>query len=47
MAPIIKEGVTLDWVVSVHDPELRHGRKSASKRIDGHKGPLWWIPRAS
>jgi hypothetical protein len=26
--------------VSVHDPEMRHGRKSASKRFDGHKAAI-------
>jgi hypothetical protein len=26
--------------VSVHDPEMRHGRKSASKRFDGHKAAV-------
>ena len=26
-----------DRIVSVHDPEMRHGRKSAVKRFDGHK----------
>ncbi len=30
-------GVAKDRVVSVHDPEMRHGRKSRSKRFDGHK----------
>lgn len=35
--PAIKEGVAKDRLVSVHDPEMRHGRKSASKRFDGHK----------
>jgi len=34
----IKEGVAKDRVVSAHDPVMRHGRKSASKRFDGHKG---------
>jgi transposase len=38
--PAIKEGVAKDRVVSVHDPELRHGRKSASKRFDGHKAAI-------
>jgi hypothetical protein len=33
----IREGVAADRIVSVHDPEMRHGRKSASKRFDGHK----------
>ena len=36
----IKEGVSRDRVVSVHDPEMRHGRKSKSKRFDGHKAAL-------
>jgi hypothetical protein len=26
--------------VSEHDPEMRHGRKSASKRFDGHKAQV-------
>ena len=26
--------------MAIHDPEMRHGRKSASKRFDGHKGAL-------
>src|SRR5579884_28114 len=34
---VLHEGVSPDRVVSVHDPEMRHGRKSASKRFDGHK----------
>ena len=36
----LKEGVARDRVVSVHDPELRHGRKSRSKRFDGHKAAI-------
>jgi transposase len=35
--PAIKEGVSRDRMVSVHDPEMRHGHKSKSKRFDGHK----------
>lgn len=35
--PTLKEGVSRDRIVSVHDPEMRHGRKSSSKRFDGHK----------
>jgi len=27
-------------MVSVHDPEMRHGRKSATKRFDGHKAAV-------
>lgn len=38
--PAIKEGVSPDRVVSVHDPQMRHGRKSASKRFDGHKAAI-------
>ena len=33
----LKEGVSRDRIVSVHDPEMRHGHKSSSKRFDGHK----------
>jgi transposase len=36
----LKEGVARDRVVSVHDPEMRHGRKSRSKRFDGHKAAI-------
>lgn len=36
----LKEGVTADRIVSVHDPEMRHGRKSAAKRFDGHKAAV-------
>lgn len=36
----IKEGVARDRVISVHDPEMRHGRKSSSKRFDGHKAAI-------
>jgi len=36
----LKEGVAEDRVVSVHDPEMRHGRKSKAKRFDGHKVAL-------
>ena len=35
-----REGVRPDRVVAVHDPELRHGRKSAAQRFDGHKGAI-------
>ena len=36
----IREGVSPDRVAAVHDPEMRHGRKSAAKRFDGHKGAI-------
>ena len=35
--PRIRQGVAPDRVVSHSDPEMRHGRKSASRRFDGHK----------
>ena len=35
--PAIRGGVARDRVVSHSDPEMRHGRKSASRRLDGHK----------
>ncbi len=34
---VLREGVSPDRLVSVHDPQMRHGRKSASRRFDGHK----------
>lgn len=36
----LKEGVARDRVVSVHDPEMRHGRKSSSRRFDGYKAAI-------
>lgn len=36
-APQIRHGVAPDRVISVTDPEMRHGRKSSSRRFDGHK----------
>ena len=36
----LKEGVARDRIVSVHDPEMRHGHKSKSKRFDGHKAAI-------
>ena len=33
----LKQGVAKDRVVSVVDPEMRHGHKTASKRADGYK----------
>jgi hypothetical protein len=38
--PAIHRGVAPDRVVSVVDPEMRHGRKSPSKRVDGSKSHL-------
>jgi hypothetical protein len=33
----IRQGTSAERICSVHDPEMRHGRKSASVRYDGHK----------
>jgi len=33
----IRQGVAKDRIVSVSDPEMRHGRKSSHQRFDGHK----------
>lgn len=38
--PALKDGVSRDRILSVHDPEMRHGRKSAAKRFDGHKAAV-------
>jgi hypothetical protein len=38
--PAQKQGVAKDRMPAVHDPEMRHGRKSASKRFDGHKADV-------
>jgi|TARA_Y100000031_G_scaffold113277_1_gene125127 transposase len=38
--PEIKQGVAKDRIVSVHDPEMRHGRKSSKARFEGHKGAV-------
>ena len=35
--PAIRHGVAPDRVVSVVDPDMRHGRKSHSSRVDGYK----------
>ena len=36
----LKDGVAKDRMVSVHDPEMRHGHKSSSRRFDGHKAAI-------
>jgi IS5 family transposase len=36
----IIDGVAPDRMVSVHDPEMRHGRKSVSQRFDGYKASV-------
>ena len=39
-APKITQGVAQDRIVSVHDCEMRHGRKSVSQCFNGYKGTL-------
>ena len=36
----LKDGVSRDRMLSVHDPELRHGHQSSSRRFDGHKAAI-------
>ena len=36
----LKDGVSKDRTVSVHDPEMRHGPKSSRRRFDGHKAAV-------
>lgn len=36
----VRRGTSGERIVSVHDPEIRHGRKSASTRFDGHKAAV-------
>ncbi|HEY4960052.1 MAG TPA: IS1182 family transposase [Terriglobales bacterium] len=36
----IKQGTEKDRLTSVHDPEMRHGHKSASQRFNGHKAAI-------
>ena len=36
----LKDGVSRDRMMSVHDPEMRHGHKSSSRRFNGHKAAI-------
>lgn len=38
--PEIIDGVAEDRIISVHDPEMRHGHKSITQRFDGYKGSV-------
>ena len=38
--PAIKQSVAKDRRLAVHDPELRPGRKRASKRFDGYQAAI-------
>ncbi|MEW5920562.1 MAG: transposase [Bacillota bacterium] len=33
----LKQGFAKDRIISTTDPEMRHGRKSSSRRFDGYK----------
>ena len=36
----LKQGVAKDRIISVHDPEMRHGHKTSSGRFNGHKAQV-------
>ena len=36
----IRDGVSKDRMLSVHDPELRHGHQSSRRRCNGHKAAI-------
>ena len=36
----LRDGVSRDRMMSVHDPEMRHSHKSSSRRFDGHKAAI-------
>ena len=36
----LRDGVSKDRMVSVHDPEMRHGHKSSRRRFNGHKAAI-------
>ena len=38
--PVLREGVAGDRMPAIHDPEVRHGRKSKSHRFVGHKAQV-------
>jgi IS5 family transposase len=42
----LKQGVAPDRQCSVADPQMRHGRKSASKRFNGYKGHATIEPKS-
>ena len=36
----LRDGVSKDRMLSVHDPEMRHGHKSSRRRFNGHKAAI-------
>ena len=44
----LKDGVSRDRMMSVHDPEMRHGHKSSSRHSSTDtRRRLWWTPTPS
>ena len=37
---VSRDGVSRDRMLSVHDPELRHGHQSSRRRFDGHQAAI-------
>ena len=37
---VSRDGVSRDRMLSVHDPEMRHGHKSSRRRFDGHQAAI-------
>jgi transposase len=38
--PVLRDGVAVDRMPAIHDPQARHGRKSKSNRFVGHKAHI-------
>ena len=36
----VRDGVSKDRMLSVHDPEMRHGHQSSRRRFNGHKAAI-------
>jgi len=45
-AGVLKTGTSSDRQISVVDPEMRHGRKSKSRKFDGYKGTIAADPQS-
>ena len=43
----LKDGVSRDRMMSVHDPEMRHGHKAAVDGSTDTRRPSWWTPTPS
>ena len=40
----LKDGVSRDRMMSVHDPEMRHATRAAAGASTGTRRRLWWTP---